>query len=68
MPQLAKTNARCMSDVKRESTQHFVFILLFVKRFWLRVHGLNKVYELHRHRQHIEMILLSIQLPYDFNH
>ena len=51
-----------MFDVKRERTQYFAFILLFVKRFWLRVHGLVKVYELHRHRQHIE------KLAYDFNH
>ena len=50
-PQLAKTNARCMLDVKRECTQYFVFISMFVKRFWLRVHQLAKVYELHRHRR-----------------
>ena len=37
-PQLAKTNARRMLDVKRECTQYFVFISMLVKIFWHRVY------------------------------
>ena len=54
-----------MFDVKRERTQYFAFILLFVKRFWLRVHGLAKVYELHRHRNvssHCDIEALQLKL------
>ena len=56
-------NARCIQDVKRECTQYFVFISMFVKRFWLRVHGLAKVYELHRHRNiHCDIEALQLKL------